>query len=86
MALLTPMTRPLLASPVSADIIISLFVLDQVCLVSATNAMLSNSGAPAGCRRAGLAQAGTKQLHIVCTQTYKYMLVCALSIRTKNQL
>ncbi len=36
MALLTPMTRQLLASPVSADIIKNIFVLDQVCHVSAT--------------------------------------------------
>ncbi len=38
-------------------------LLDPVCLVSATNALLWNSSAPAGCRRAGRAQAGTKQLH-----------------------
>ncbi len=28
-----------MASPVAADIIINLFVLDQVCLVAATNAL-----------------------------------------------
>jgi hypothetical protein len=43
MALLLPTRRPLLASPVAADIIIHLFVLDQVCLVAATNALLSNA-------------------------------------------
>jgi hypothetical protein len=45
--------------PVAADIIINLFVLDQVCLVSATNVLLSNStlSAPAGCRRASRVQA-----------------------------
>ncbi len=80
-ALLLPTRRQLLTGQVAADIMINLFVLDQVCL---TNALLSNSSAPAGCRRAGRAQAGTKQLHIVCTQTN--VLVCALSFRTKNQL
>ena len=45
MALLLPTRRPLLASPeaAAADIIIHLFVLDQVCLVAATNALLSNA-------------------------------------------
>ncbi len=43
MALLLPTRRQLLASPVAADIIIHLFVLDQVCLVAATNALLSNA-------------------------------------------
>ena len=43
MALLLPTRRPLLASPVAADIIIHLFVLDQVCLVAATNALLLNA-------------------------------------------
>ncbi len=69
MALLLPTRRQLLASPVAADIIIHLFVLDQVCLVAATNALLSNALAPAGCRRASRVQAGTKQLDIVCAQT-----------------
>ncbi len=32
-----------MASPVAADIMIHLFVLDQVCLVAATNALLSNA-------------------------------------------
>ena len=45
MALLLPTRRPLLASPVAADIIIHLFVLDQVCLVAATNVLLSNHDA-----------------------------------------
>ncbi len=43
MALLLPTRRPLLASPVAADIIIHLFVLDQVCLVATKNALLSNA-------------------------------------------
>jgi hypothetical protein len=76
----------------------NLFVFDQVCLVAATNALLSiallarmvtvRCGRPAGlgCMWAGRAQAGTKQLLIVCAQTYEYVQVCALSIRTKNQL
>ena len=71
-----------------------LFVLDQVCLVAATNAAFEcavrpqDAGRPAGCRRAagGRAQAGTKQLHIVCAQMYEYVQVWALSITTKNQL
>jgi hypothetical protein len=49
---------PLLASPVAADIIINLFLLDQVCLVAATNVLLSNSSAPTECRRASRVQAG----------------------------
>jgi hypothetical protein len=37
--------------------------------------------------QAGRPSAGRKkQLHSVCTQTYDYVQVCALSIRTKNQL
>jgi hypothetical protein len=58
MALLLLTRRQQLASRVAADIIINLFVPDKVCLVSATNALLSNSGAPAGCRRARRVQAG----------------------------
>ncbi len=67
-----------MASPVAAAIIIHLFVLDQVCLVAATNALLSNALRASrvqagqqgpGCRLAGREQAGTKQLHIVCAQT-----------------
>jgi hypothetical protein len=53
MALLQQTRRLLLASPVTADIIINLFVLDQVCLVSATNALLSNSSTLAGDGLAG---------------------------------
>ncbi len=64
MALLLPTRRPLLASPVAADIIINIFAFDQVCLVSATKALLSNTSTPAGCRQAGRAQAGTGS----CTQ------------------
>jgi hypothetical protein len=85
MALLLPKRRQLvqlLASPMAADIVMNLFVLEQMCLVSATNVLLSNSSAPAGCRRASRMQAGRpragrkKQLHIVCTQTttmYEYV-------------
>ncbi len=58
MAQLPPKKKPLLASPKAADIIINFFVLVQVCLVSATNALLSYSSAPAGCRRASRVQAG----------------------------
>jgi hypothetical protein len=58
MALLPPMRRQLLASQVAANIRINLFVFDQVCLVSAINALLSNSGSPVGCRRASRVQAG----------------------------
>ncbi len=43
MALLLLTRRPLLASPVAADIKTNLFVLDQVCIVAATNALLSNA-------------------------------------------
>jgi hypothetical protein len=82
MALLLPTRRPLLASSVAADTKIHLFVLDQVCLVAATNALLSN----ALCARRVQAQAGKKQLNIVCAQRQEYVQVCALSFRTKNQL
>jgi hypothetical protein len=92
MALLLPKRRQLLASPMAADIIMNLFVLEQMCLVSVTNVLLSDSRAPAGCKRAsrmmqaGRPGAGRKmQLHIVCTQTEDYVRrrVCALSFRTK---
>ncbi len=52
-----------------------LFVLEQMCLVSVTNMLLSDSRAPSGCRRANRMQAGRPgagrkmQLHIICTQT-----------------
>jgi hypothetical protein len=95
MALLLPKRRQLLASPMAADIIMNLFVLEQMCLVSATNVLLSNSSAPAGCRRASKMQAGRPgagkktQLHIVCTSTQMYeyvlvLLVCALSLSSAN--
>ncbi len=42
-ALLLQTRRPLLASPVAANIKINFFVLDQVCRVAATNALLSNA-------------------------------------------
>jgi len=72
MALLLPTRtrRPLLASPVAADIIIHLFVLDQVCLVAATNALLSNAlrarRVQAGQQGAG-GPAGRRQEQSSCT-------------------
>ena len=74
-ALLLPKRRELLASPMAADTIMNLFVLEQMCLVSVTNVLLSDSSAPAGCRLASRMQAGRPgagrkmQLHTVCTQT-----------------
>ncbi len=74
MALLLPKRRQLLASLMAADIIMTLFVLEQMCLVSVTNVLLSDSRAPAECRRASRVQAGRPgagrkmQLHTVCTQ------------------
>ena len=64
-----PARRPLLVSPVAANIIISWLILDHVCLVSATNGCFQIQARPqgadgrGGCRRAGRAQAGRKQLH-----------------------
>ena len=83
MALLLPTRRPLLASPVAADIIIHLFVLDQVCLVAATNALLSNAlracRMQAGQQSAG-GPAGRRQEQSSCTlyvlrrkSMYKYV-------------
>ncbi len=83
MALLLPTRSPLLASPIAADIIISLLVLDQVCLVAATNALLSNalraSRVQAGQQDAGGA-AGLRQEQSSCTSyvlrrtsMYKYV-------------
>jgi hypothetical protein len=75
MALLLAKRRQLLASPMAADIIMNLFVLEQMSLVSVTNVLLSDSREPAGCRLASRMQAGQPgagrkmQLHIVCTQT-----------------
>ena len=70
MALLLPARRPLLESPVAADIIIHLFVLDQVCLVAATNALLSNAlrarRVKAGQQGAG-GPAGHRQEQSSCT-------------------
>jgi hypothetical protein len=70
MALLLPTRRPLLASPVAADIIIHLFVLDQVCLVAATNVLLSNAlrarRVQAGQQGAG-GPAGRRQEQSSCT-------------------
>ncbi len=74
-ALLLPKRRELLASPMAADTIMNLFVLEQMCLVSVTNVLLSDSRAPAGYRPASRVQAGRPgagrkmQLHNVCTQT-----------------
>ncbi len=72
MALLLPTRRPLfkLASPVAADIIIQIFVLDQVCLFAATNALLSNAllarRVQAGQQGAGW-PAGRRQEQSSCT-------------------
>ena len=70
MALLLPTRSQLLASPVAADIIIHLFVLDQVCLVAATNALLSNAlrarRVQAGQQGAG-GPAGRRQEQSSCT-------------------
>ncbi len=57
MALLLPKRRELQVSPIAADIIMKLFVLEQMCLVSVTNVLLSDSRAPAGCRWASRVQA-----------------------------
>ena len=60
----------MLASPVAADIIIHLFVLDQVCLFAATNALLSNAllarRVQAGQQGAG-GPAGRRQEQSSCT-------------------
>ncbi len=57
-----------MASPVAADIIIHLFVLDQVCLVAATNALLSNA-LRASRVQAGLPGAGRNKAvaHRMCS-------------------
>jgi hypothetical protein len=67
MALLQQKRRQLLAIPMEADIIINLFVLDQMGLVSVANALHSNSSAPAGCRRASMVQMGRSSfsLHLL---------------------
>ncbi len=82
---LLPTRRPLLASPVAADIIIHLFVLDQVCLVAATKTLLSNAlrarRVQAGQQGAGgPARAGRRQEKSSCTvyvlrrkSMYKYV-------------
>jgi hypothetical protein len=87
MALLLLKRRQLLASPVAADIIINLFVLDQV--VAATNALLSNAlcarRVQAGQQGAG-GLAGRRQEQSSCTLNvlrHTSMYKCVLSIRTK---
>jgi hypothetical protein len=59
-----------LASPVAADIKINLFVLDQICRVAATNALLSNAlcarRVQAGQQGAG-GPAGRRQEQSSCT-------------------
>ncbi len=83
MALLLPTRRPPLASPVAAEIKINLFVLDQVCPVAATNALLSNAlcarRLQAGQQGAG-GPAGRRQEKSSCTSyvlrhtsMYKYV-------------
>ena len=83
MALLLPTRRQLLASQVAADIKINLFVLDQVCLVAATIALLSDAlcasrvqagqhgaGGPAGRRQ----EQSSFTLYVLrCTSMYKYV-------------
>ena len=59
-----PARRPLLVSPVAADIIISLLVLDKVCLISATNSCFQIQARPQG---AG-GRAGRRQEQSSCTQ------------------
>ena len=59
-----PARRPLLVSPVAADIIISLLVLDRVFLVSATNRCFQIQARPQG---AG-GRAGRRQEQSSCTQ------------------
>ncbi len=54
------------------------------CLLAPANPQ--HSGGPAGCSRANRAQERTKQLHIVCTQMYQYILVCIHSIRKKSAI
>ncbi len=89
--LLLETRSPLLASPVAADIIINfLFVLDQVCLVAATNSLLSNAlracrvqtgqqGAGGPARRRG-----TNQLHIVCSDVRVCTSMCPLNQDKKS--
>ncbi len=93
MALLLPTRRLLLASPVAANIKINLFVLDQVCLVAATNALLfSNGCAPAGCRQAssrvqeGLPGAGRKKsvAHRMCSDVRVCTSMCPLNKDKKS--
>ncbi len=92
MAVLLPKRRLVLAIPMEADIIINFFCSwpNVSCFCSECAAfkfkLPQGAGGPAGCRPAGRLQAGTKQLHIVCTLTCKYVRVCALLIMTKNRL
>jgi hypothetical protein len=83
MALLLPTRRQLLASPVATDIIIHLIVLEQVCLVAVTNALLLNAlharRVQAGQQGAG-GPAGRRQEKSSCTlyvlrrkSMYKYV-------------
>ncbi len=88
MALLLPKRRQILASPgpMGADIIMNFFVLEQMCLVSVTNVLLSDSRAPAGCRRASRVQAGRpgagrpagrRQENAVAHRMYSDVRLCA---------
>ena len=91
MALLLLTRRPLLASPVAANIIIHLFLLDQVCLVAATNVLLSNSSVPAGCRQASRVQAGRQGAgrnkavaHRMCSDVRVCTSMCPLNQDQKS--
>jgi hypothetical protein len=86
MALLLPTTRPLLASPVAADIIINLFVLDQVCLVAATNALLSNA-LRASRVQAGRPGAGRNKAvaHRMCSGVRVCTSICPLNQDKKSE-
>ena len=86
MSLLLLTRRPLLASPVAADIIIHLFVLDQVCLVAATNALLSNA-LRARRVQAGRPGAGRNKAvaHRMCSDIRVCTSMCPLN-QDKNQL
>ena len=74
-----------MASPVAADIIIHLFVLDQVCLVAATNALLSNAlfasrvqaGRPGAGRNKAIA-------HCMCSDVRVCTSMCTLNQDIKS--
>ncbi len=81
MALLLPTRRQLLASPVAADMIINLFVLEQMCLVAATNALLSASRVQAGLPGAGRNKAVA---HRMCSDLRVCTSMCPLNQEKKT--